>query len=174
MRKIISIDLAELKAISLSLNAYLALLMYKWGDIKYNVTEKDKEELTINQWIKNNILSEKAEKYFNDLTEFNTFYNLFPFTVTDNYGRKRPLRTSSIETNAAKVTKNIWKNKFRGNKELQKHVIEVLKAEVEWRESTDSLVYMNNIDTWIRSNNWEKYEYLLNNNKSIITTTKRI
>lgn len=169
----IFIDQREIKALGLNLNEYLSL-MYINGVIDYKCTTNDLNRLVELGYIvrlgDNYILSPKSINYFQSSELFREFYNVFPHTVPDKVGDSRPLRTLNEVSQAGLITKGIWKKKVRGNINLQNHIIDVLKAEIDWRNNTGSLPYMNNIDTWLRQHNWEKYEYLLNQT----TTNNRI
>ncbi|MFW5794656.1 MAG: hypothetical protein ACOCV1_04140 [Bacillota bacterium] len=165
MASTILIDLTEIKRLKLSLNEYLALLSIK-NIIDYDFTETDLGKLLKNEFViklSNNqyIPSPKAVTYFESSEMFEEFYNEFPHKVPGRFGEERPLRNASVNSNGALVTKGLFKSKTKGNKTLQRHIIDVLKAEVTWREANNSLQYMHNIDTWLRQNDYEKYEYLL-------------
>lgn len=159
------IDFNEIKRLGISLEDYLTLLSYQ-GSIEYPKRQEPTETLLKKDLLKELpnktiVLSPKAIIYFQSDELFNEFFNTFPHTVPDRFGEGRPLRTLNINTNGALVTKGIFNRKTKGNKELQQHIINVLKAEINWRNSTGKLNFMNNIDTWLRQYNWEKYEYLL-------------
>lgn len=165
------IDLTEVKRLKLTLNEYLTLLNVK-NIVDYDYTEEDINNLVKKGYIvklSNDqiIPSPKAVNYFESSETFEKFYNTFPHKVPGRFGEERPLRNASVESNGALVTKGIFKSKTKGNQRLQQHIIEVLEAEIQWRENNNSLQYMNNIDTWLRQNNFEKYEYLLENNSTI-------
>lgn len=164
------IDLTEIKRLKLSLNEYLTLLHFN-NSIEYNYSKEDINNLLEKDFLRllsNNlpVLSPRAVTYFESGELFEEFYYTFPHKVPGRFGEERPLRNESIETNGALVTKGIFKKKTRGNQSLQRHIIDILQAEVSWRENNNSLQYMNNIDTWLRQNNWEKYEYLLNSTEN--------
>lgn len=164
------IDLTEIKHLKLSLNEYLTLLSLN-NIMEYNYSKDDVDNLVDKGFIKilSNglpVLSSKAVIYFESDEFFKEFYYTFPHKVPGRFGEERPLRNESVETNGALVTKGIFKKKTRGNQSLQRHIIDILQAEVSWRENNNSLQYMNNIDTWLRQNNWEKYEYLLNSTEN--------
>jgi hypothetical protein len=161
------IDLTEIKRLKLTINEYLTLL-HTNNIIEYNWLDKDIDSLVEKEFLKKLskqvILSEKAINYFESSELFNKFYHIFPHKVPGRFGEERPLRTESSNTSSALVTKGLFKKKIRGNKNLQEHIINVLSAEIDWRQNNNSLQYMNNIDTWLRQHNWEKYEYLLESN----------
>lgn len=164
----INIDLTEIKRLKLTLNEYLTLLSIK-NILEYDATEKDINGLIEKDYAKRLsngqiIPSPKAVNYFESTEGFIEFYTSFPHKVPGKFGEERPLRNVSVESNGALVTKGIFKKKTRGNQILQRHITDVLRAEVTWRENNNTLQYMNNIDTWLRQHNYEKYEYLLNNN----------
>lgn len=171
----ILIDLVEVKRLKLSLKEYLALLDVN-GIISYSPTKEDIEGLKDKGWIiflPDNIpiLSPKSKEYFESKFNFERFYTTFPHRVPGRYGKDRPLRSESINTLSASTTRAIYKNKTRGNKTLQEHILKVLEAEIKWRTEEDTLSYMNNIDTWLRQHKWEDYAYLLeeeNNNNKIL------
>lgn len=163
----IIIDESEVKSLKLNINEYLTLLVINGTLNDFVYTSENLNKLLElgfliklpNQEI---ILSPKSINYFQSSELFDKFYLLFPHTVPGRLGEERPLRNESLNTKGALITKGIWKKKVKGNSELQQHIINVLQAEIDWRTVNNSLQYMNNIDTWLRQNNWEKYEYLLN------------
>ena len=165
---IISIDLAELRRLKLDLNEYLTLLNkaniidnFKYGENEINKLIEKKYLNKIGETI---VLAPKAVVYFQAKELFREFFDTFPHTVPDRGGEERPLRTASIETEGAAVTGSIWRRKVKGNINLQERIIEVLRAEIDWRMRQNTLQYMHNIDTWLRQNDYEKYDYLLNTN----------
>lgn len=166
---IIQIDESEIKSLKLNINQYLLLLLINGSIIDFVWTQSDLNRLIelgyLNKLPNDKVvLSPKAINYFQSSDLFNEFYETFPHIVPGRLGEDRPLRTLSSNTKGALITKGLWKKRVKGNTELQNHIINVLKAEVDWRTNNNSLQFMNNIDTWLRQNNWEKYEYLLNNN----------
>ncbi|MFW6225494.1 MAG: hypothetical protein ACOC3V_00880 [bacterium] len=172
MAKTLLIDLVEVKQLKLNLNEYLTLLSIK-NIIDYDFTIDNIEKLIEKGFVKrlsNNQLipTPKAVVYFESSEMFEEFYYTFPHKVPGRFGDERPLRNASVESNGALVTKGIFKRITKGNQTLQRHIIDVLKAEIQWRENNNSLQYMNNIDTWLRQNNYEKYEYLLDQGSSSI------
>lgn len=167
--KSIVIDLTEVKRLGLEINDYLTLLGI-YGLLTYNGSQQNIDTLIDKGYVqeisRGYIPTKKATEYFESYREFEEFYETFPYTIPDGRGEERPLRTKGLDTDSALITKGLYKRKTKGNKGLQKHILEVLKAEINWRYSNNSIMYMNNIDTWLRQNNWEKYEYLLNRNES--------
>ena len=165
MKEILCISSSEVKGLGLTVNTYLALMMLKYGNIGYKISENDLQELFSKGWIESatieSDLSPKAKRYFTSTELFEEFYTTFPHTVPVDFKEPRPLRTVSTTTNAAKATQIRWLKRVKGNIELQKKIIQILKAEINWREINDTLKYMNNIDTWLNNYTWEKYEYLL-------------
>jgi len=168
MRTNLSINLDEVRNMNLSLNAYLALITLKHGGVLYIIRQADLIELKAKEWLTeigdalvNSKLSEKAEKYFGD-DLFAEFYKAFPHLVLNEFFDYRPLRNKEIDTLGAKTTRRRWNRITKGNKELQREIINILKEEVKWRESTGKLRFMHNIDTWLNQSDWEKYKYLLN------------
>lgn len=160
------IDLKEIKRLKLSLNEYLTLLHFN-NFIEYSYSKEDIDKLVEKDFLKvlaNGlpVLTSKSVTYFESGELFEEFYYTFPHKVPGRFGEERPLRNESTATNGALVTKGIFKKKTKGNQSLQRHIIDVLQTETSWRENNNSLQYMNNIDTWLRQNNWEKYGYLLN------------
>lgn len=168
----LGINLTEVKRLKLNLNEYLTLLNLQ-GTISFKPRDEDIDSLLrkgyLSQLGAQIVLSPKAVRYFEANELFEEFYNTFPHTVPDKYGEERPLRTVSSTSQSAAVTKSIWKKKVKGDVDLQQKIIEILKAEIDWRKRKGGIQFMNNIDTWLRQHNWEKYEYLLKTNNDEFT-----
>jgi len=96
---------------------------------------------------------------------FLEFFNSFPMKVGNGAG-SRPLRPKSSEAMSVKDTRKKYINIINKNPDLHEHILKVLNAQIDMLKKTNSLQYMNNIDTWLNQRVWEKYEYLLDEDNS--------
>lgn len=122
-------------------------------------------------------LREKAYKLFevadNDKAWIE-FFMEFPMKVPDTKGAGyRPLRAVSLDAKSNANIKKKYLGIIVGKPELHNHIINVLKLEVADRRRSGSLPYMNAIEAWLNQRVWEKYEFLLNQDKPV-ERTKRI
>lgn len=88
--------------------------------------------------------------------KFLELWNLFPREVPNGKGGIRLLRASSPESRNADVSKTKYFEKIKGKPGLHDKIITCLKKQLQIE--IDSLQYMNNIETWIHQQIWEKYE----------------
>ena len=168
--ELIQIDLRWLTTTGLNINEYLTLLkIYQKQDIPFNVSKDE-----INSLIESGYLVEKEEGVYNytfktftifqeqpeeDL--FEEFYRLFPHKVPDGQQGYRHTSTQDPRGMAAKRTRQIWSRLVGKKIAKQDHIIKCLRAELKYRTNKGSLMYLNNIDTWLRQAKWEEWEYLI-------------
>jgi len=101
-------------------------------------------------------LREKSIKLFADSRKLNwmEFCNSFPFKTP----RGRVLRTSDpLAKSNEKAQKLYLLATKNGRADLHHDVMKGLNAELEARKKNNGLEYINNIETWLRNRNWEKY-----------------
>ena len=179
---VLMIDLNLLRRNKLSITDYLTLLRVFNEDndleIPFQATKEILESLIGRNLIKfdkgNLILTEKSHSFFKSVDVFDKFYKLFPTTVPDGTGGRRPVSTGDLTTKSALKTKKIWNTQVGTNEELQEHVIKCLQAELKYREQRKSLMYLNNVDTWLRQSNWEKWSDMLNGETKDEDNIKRL
>jgi len=99
----------------------------------------------------------EALKIFNGEDLFVKFYEMYPQAVPDGMGGMRPLRTVGHTTESAKKTQSIWSRVTKNKPYIQQIIIDSLEKELQERERAGTMMYMPNIDTWLRNANWEKW-----------------
>lgn len=142
--------------------------------IDYNDSEYNKhlEELQQAGFIdeSGNIRIKEVNKFFYPKDEdnfflFEEFYNLFPHVVPNGVGGLRPVSTKNPRGIQGKKTYKLWKNYVRKDEQSQRLVINCLKKELEYRTKQGTLMYLSNIDTWLRNSKWEEWVPFLNQNE---------
>lgn len=105
------------------------------------------------------ILRQKSKDLFNHEDLFDRFLVTFPIKTPL---KKRYLSPAKLEGVAYNTLKNKWNRIFKNDKAKAQKAIEVLEAEIRMRQkSHDGLEFMNAVDVWLNQANYEKYEYLL-------------
>lgn len=109
------------------------------------------------------VLRQKAINLFEGESLFLKFLNTFPIkTPSGRY--LSPLRHTGI---AVKSIEKKWNKLFGKDPNLQAKVIKVLEAELNWRRTTGQMEFINQIDAWLNQGNFEKFEYLLQKDKTV-------
>jgi hypothetical protein len=104
------------------------------------------------------VIRAKGRDLFADTkNNFFRFLNTFPIKTPDG----RYLSPRKLEGVAVDKIKEKWNKLFKGNVTMENHVIRVLEAEVEFRRNRGELKFMNAVEAWLNMANYEKYEYLL-------------
>lgn len=172
----IELNLAKLSELQLSPNEYVYLycLYHKLnpdrfyymgsleqrGYVKYLGDDGD---------LSNVSLREGAIKLFevsNEDSMWSEFFTTFPLKVPDNKGGSRPLRSGNLETEFAKRVKPKYLGIISGKPELHKAIMASLLAEMDMRRASSSFAYMNAMEAWLNQKNWEKYAYLIDEQKN--------
>jgi len=86
---------------------------------------------------------------------FDEVYNLYPRQVSDGRGGYRVLRAKGLDSEDAKICKKKYEAVIKGNKDLHSKIVKSLKTELLMRKN--SMMYMQNLQTWINQRAWEKY-----------------
>lgn len=108
------------------------------------------------------ILRSKANNLFKQEDLFDRFLVTFPIKTPI---KKRYLSPAKLEGVAYDTLKNKFNRIFKNNKAKAQRAIDVLEAEIRMRQQTpDGLEFMNAVDVWLNQANYEKYEYLLEEN----------
>lgn len=85
--------------------------------------------------------------------------NTFPYKVPNRTGGQRPLRSldpnSKSNEKAKKRYLTVSKN---GRTDLHERIMQGLQAELAERKKSNSMAFMQNIDTWLLNRTYEKYE----------------
>jgi len=163
----VTIDILEIGKLKLNINEYLNLLKLKHNEenksFPYDLDPRYIERLEIEDFIVHDpqndgfILGPKSKEMFGESDLFEEFYSLFPNYVETGIGR-RAISAKDPNSISGKNTHDIWKRVTKNKPGLQKKIIECLKRELEHRRSTDSMSYLQGIDTWLRQATWEKWE----------------
>lgn len=101
------------------------------------------------------LFDELDMKNFDDFTK--ELLKTFP-TTTPNGRKLKQCSRKDVETLYLKCHNN--------NKQIHEKIIKLLKLEIEKREQTNSLDYMQNIKTWLRNMSYTAYEEDLKNSSS--------
>lgn len=172
----LTIDFLFLNKNKLNLNQYLTLLKIQHDEesksFPYVVDSQSELDLVERGLIQYDsgkyVLSNKGRELFGGDSLFEEFYKIFPHKVPNGSGGFRPVSTLDIEGVSAKTTRGIWDKMTKNKPHLQEKIIANLKKELEYRKQSNSLMYLPNIDTWLRNASWEKWEDIpdknINNN----------
>ena len=171
----ITISLVEINKHKLNLNEYLTLVKYQHvlegksfpfePDTRFIVRLMKDGFVTKNSDGFGFTLGPAGIKIFQGDDLFEEFYATFPHKVPTGTGF-RPVSTNDPNGMSAKVTRSIWNRITKNKPYLQQTIIDSLKRELEQKKSTNSLGYLNNIDTWLRQATWEKWEDIPDEKKS--------
>lgn len=96
---------------------------------------------------------------------FLTFLSTFPIKTPSG----RYLGTQNENTIKGKNLRKKWNKLFKDDVLSAQKAIDVLEAEMEWRRKTGKFEFMHNAETWLHQGDFQNYEYLLNDKKSIKT-----
>jgi hypothetical protein len=165
--RLIQINLDYLETKGMDLNQYLSLMkLYVHQEenelLPIKVCDEDfdwliQEGLIEEQGI-NLILTDKGREIFERKGDkFEEFYKLFPHKVPDGFGNFRVLSTKDPDSILGNKARKKWARVTKGNLDLQDAIIAALRYEIEYRKKSNSLTYMQNIDTWLNNGTWEKY-----------------
>lgn len=168
MKDFLYIDLKELEKKKLTLNQYLALLKIEGIEIPYDPDDNAIKSLVSTGMIRLSVdtdkngmgvisykLTEKAV-FDNDSEDlFSIFLDLYPKHTGGSDSRWLcPINTTSI---LGKELQAKWRKVTKGNKQLQKLIIDCLKAEIAERKRTNNLQYMRQAIVWLNKAEWEKW-----------------
>lgn len=113
------------------------------------IEHKDNDEVTLTE------LGREIFELKEDL--FIKFFETFPYRVPDGTGDYRILGTKSPDTILGNKIRKKWISITKADIELQKTIIKGLEHELEYRRRTSSLLYMQNMETWLNNGSWQKY-----------------
>ena len=164
---IIEIDTEKLVTVGLTADEFVFLNMLNHdidsSELKLNI---DREKLQTNGWVK---LGEEDEctlrEKFNDefsSTEDVMWHGLlsrFPIKVNAKDG-VRILRAKDPSSKANAKAKTRYLKYVGKDKSKHEHVIKCLERELLLRRNSNSLGYMQMLDTWINNHTWDKYSDL--------------
>tara|TARA_R100001510_G_scaffold34823_1_gene31320 strand:- start:6636 stop:7187 length:552 start_codon:yes stop_codon:yes gene_type:complete len=81
----------------------------------------------------------------------------FPIKV-HNQGHLRILRAASADAKNNAKAKKAYERVIGEDKKKHDHIVQCLKNELELRKSTNTLGYMQMLQTWVNRHTWEQYE----------------
>lgn len=102
----------------------------------------------------------------NEESMFLEFFNAFPLKVPSEGGGTRPLRAKDSMAKSVQVTRALYYNILKKNPNIHSKIIRILEAEKNMRRKSNTFAFMHNIDAWLRQQDWEKYEYLLDSEET--------
>jgi hypothetical protein len=143
----------------ISPNQYFYLLSLYNNDEQLDITKDEKDELVKRDFIFN-LDNPALRKEGMDLFEeenlknlFNEFWEAYP-TKTPN---GRLLKSEKTNTKNYNDAWSIYKKRIR-KKSAHDELMNGLTAELASKSKTNSLNYLNNVVTWLRSMNWQLYD----------------
>ena len=81
----------------------------------------------------------------------------FPLKVYSK-GSIRVLRAKDANAKANLKAKNKYRTVVGNNKATHDRIVRLLKVELDIRRKSDSLAFMQQLQTWVNGYTWEKYE----------------
>lgn len=137
------------------------------GEIDYKTISHLEDEKYIKYVVENNeskiYIREKTRILFEGSKDL--FYTwLLGFPIKTPSGRY--LSPKGENTVAGKKLRKKWKKLFGSDTLIQQRVIDILAVELKWRKDNGKIEYMHNAETWLNQGDWEKYEYLLEEQES--------
>lgn len=170
----VTIDILELKKHKININEYLILLKIQHEEknesFPYDPDPRYLERLEKDDFITikdgKYALSKRSLELFKDESLFEEFYSVFPHKVPNGTGGFRPVSTQDVNGISARNTRSIWNRLTKNKIELQRKIIDGLKKELEYRKNSNTLTFLQNIDTWLRQANWEKWEDISNEKRT--------
>lgn len=110
------------------------------------------------------VLRRRGRDLFDPESIMDKFIVLFP---TKTPIKKRYLSPTRLEGVAYNKIKTQWNRIFKNDQAKAQKAYDVLEAEIRMRQQTpDGLEFMNAIEVWLNQANYEKYEYLLDEEQS--------
>ena len=163
----VTIDILAIRKFKLNINEYLNLLKLRHNEenqsFPYDLDPRYIERLETEGFIIHDpqndgfVLGPKGKEMFEEEDLFEEFFKLYPGYVETGMGR-RAISAKDPNSISGKNTHEIWKRVTKNKPSLQRKIIECLKRELDHRRSTDSMAYLQGIDTWLRQATWEKWE----------------
>lgn len=184
----VTIDILEIGRLGLNINEYLTLVKIRHDDenkgFPFEIDNKYIQRLVEKGYILDYYyvdttqdplkqrwtFTDKGKAIFEGDDLFEEFFTLFPHYVETGLGR-RVISAKDPNSVSGKTTHSIWRRITKNKPQIQRKIIDALKRELEHRKSTNSMAYLQGIDTWLRQATWEKWENIpeekSSNNSSI-------
>lgn len=164
---LIEIDTDTLKKLKLSANQLICLKLLLEEDQKLYqkfiavspMTEAEIEDLINKKYVtKENdklIVTEKFINLIETKNSFDEFYDMYPVYVLRSDGSKDYLRTD------LRRCRTMYKKLVGKSIARHKHIIECLKAEIQYKINTGNLMFMKRMPKWLASDDWQIGEQIL-------------
>lgn len=112
--------------------------------------------------IDNLILSRDRCKELFDYQDsfFWELFSTYPIKVPNGDGGTRALRPTSLDAKQTKTLKKKYEKKVK-KKDKHEHIMRCLNAEMWMRRKSNTLAYMQKLETYLNQESWYNYEYLL-------------
>jgi len=170
----IVLNLKLIQELGLTINEYL--ILYNIANNNqissiFNYSLKDVVKLEKEMFLKithNGVfLRTKAEALFSVVGEdyFASWLEKYPIKVTKRNGGSRSLSPASADTILGKTLRKKWDTLFKKDTESQKRAILVLELQVTDMTRSGDLEYMVEARRWLNEGYFEKYEYLVDEQK---------
>lgn len=177
----VTLDIIEIRKFGLNLNEYLTLLKFQ-HDIEGKTFPFEPDERFFPRLLEDGFiipkedgigytLGSRGNEVFGGEDLFEEFFKLFPSSVETGIGR-RVISAKDPNSISGKVTHEIWKRVTKNKPYLQRKIIDALKRELEHKRASNSLAYLQGIDTWLRQATWEKWEDIPDSEKSSSSSIK--
>ena len=98
-------------------------------------------------------------------THWLEFLGTFPAKVPSQNGGTRPLKISNPESKGNDRIRKKYIALIKDKPSLHATIMKVLEAEMQMRKDSSSFQFMQNIETWINQANYDKFAYLLDEDK---------
>ena len=159
----VSIDTEYLSKKGLSPNQWVFLMTPVEERDNSLITPEELQDLSLKDYLEYDgeykVTNKFTEEHIGEVN-FKDVFNLFPQVVFRR--RLRPGRASGA---LYEKLKNAYLDKVRTKAEHER-VLKCLQTEIEERESSDGLLYMQMLSTWINQESWDMYDDVIINNKS--------
>lgn len=162
----ITVNIPTLIGLGLNANQYmhLALIYHQLPSNLAPLNHEDLDDLINRDYLRVVFMTVELTDKGRDLFEashrfidkaFDDLYNLYPRQVSDGRGGYRVLRAKSLDSEDAKICKKKYEAVVKNDKALHNKIMKGLNTELAMRKN--SMMYMQNMQTWINQRAWEKY-----------------
>jgi hypothetical protein len=165
---VIEINLDSLEEMGLTPNEFVFLTMINQGADETDLVKKldiDLELLQTNGWIKvwegKTVIRDKfTGKTSSDFDRmWHDLLSRYPLKVNAN-GGVRPLRAKDPDSKANEKSKARYQKVVKSDIIKHNYIMQCLERELAIRRRSNSLGFMQMLDTWINNHSWEKYSDL--------------
>jgi len=89
------------------------------------------------------------------------FLGTYPLKVSNGKGGNRVLKTANPDAKINQKVKSKYYSIIKDKPDLHVYIMQLLNVELSERKKSNDLQYMQNIETYINQQSFEKYAYLL-------------